>query len=436
MVALSPSLALHSGLARPYSLLPLICLASVYTLWCGLCHGRAWNWIAHALATLAMLLTHNWAWLVFGGEWLVAGAWFVVIRRGPGLRPVRGWLLTQAAIMAGYAPWLPTLVYQSCHAGHGPRPVPLLLTLQSFATATTSLPLLMAVILALVLIGTAIWANRATGPATAADKVRGLAIRLFLLVPVYAFVAATLLSPRNFLLEVRCLQTIAPCLLLAIAHGIASAPATPRAVFTGVLTVSYLSVSIALFGHVKSNAREVARAVAAAARPMDLILVEPCFLASSFIYYYAKDSERIALFPAAEQAGAVFFNDVEDRLRDPEAMKRLRARLARAHWEGRRVWLVTDRDSLSVDDVPDSDELPPMQRSQSLRIRYNQIRKQLNALYGAPNAHAIPVDNREDWEILSVFLYGKDDRGSDSGSIATPRHSSTAATSGATLANQ
>ena len=66
LVAMSPMLALHSGLVRPYSLLPLLCLASVYTLWRGLCGGRAWAWMTHAPATLAMVLTHNWGWLVLG----------------------------------------------------------------------------------------------------------------------------------------------------------------------------------------------------------------------------------------------------------------------------------------------------------------------------------------------------------------------------------
>jgi hypothetical protein len=320
--------------------------------------------------------------------------------------------------MAGYAPWLPALNYQSHHAGHGPGPVTFRQALDSFAAATTSLPLMLAVILGLASIATAIWsAKRSTSPATAADEDRGLAMRLFLLVPLCAFIAAAVLSHRNFLLDVRCLLTITPCLLLAAAHAMASGPVLPRAVITGTLTVCYLSVSMALSGHVKSNAREVARAVAARARPTDVILVEPCFFTSSFLYYCKANSERIALLPAAENAGAIYFDDVEDRYCDPKAMTRLRAQLARAHQEGKRIWLLTDRDNLTVEDVSDSDELPPMHRARSTSIRYNQIRKQLNALYGPPDTQTVPVDIGERWESFRVLLYGTGPPGSERGSI-------------------
>jgi hypothetical protein len=454
LVATSPRLALHAGLVRPYTLLPLLCLASVYTLWRGLTGRRARDWIAHVAATLLLLSTHNWAWLVLGAQWVVAGGWMAANRGGPGGRPLRGWILAQAAILAGYAPWLATLIHQSRHAGHGPGPVDPLDALRSFSTATTSLPLLPALVLGLVLARTA--TRGATCPAATggvASKDQDLAFLLFLLVPVVAFSAAAVLSARSFLLDVRCLLTVAPCLLLAIAHGIARAPDRPRLVIMGILTGSYLVTSLTFFGHLKSNAREVAAAVAAQARPTDLILIEPCFFISSFNYYYNNTSRRIVFAPSGERAGAACFDDVEDRLQDPESMRRLRGEFARAREEGRRIWLVTDRDNLTVDDVPDSDGLPPMHRAKSACIRYNQIRKALNSLYGPPDTQAVPVDGREGWEIFRVFLYGTDDPGSGPGSGPTaraaravapgasgtgpaPRHSSMAAARGATLVNQ
>jgi len=416
LAATSPSLALHSGLARPYSLLPLLCLASVYTLWCGLCHGRTGSWIAHALSTLAMLLTHNWAWLVLGAEWLAAAAWVAAGRGGRGVKPVRGWVFTQVAIMVGFSPWLPTLLYQSRHAGHGPGARAPLEALGLFVTATTSLPLVAAILVGLAIIGAAIWgATRESGAGAASDKDRQLAILLFLIVPFGAFAAAAVLSAANFLLLPRCLVTVAPCLLLAMANGIASAPAMPRGVIVGTLFVGYLASSIALFGHVKSNAREVAPMVAAQARPTDLVLVDPIAYISSFEYYFKNGPQRIALAPSGENAGATCYNDLEERLRDPEAIKCLREKLVRAHDEGRRIWLVTER-KIPSDDVPDGDRLPLLPGRMIIPTRTNQIRKHLNRLYGAPNTHAVPVDNREGWEILHVFLYSKDDPGTGPGS--------------------
>ena len=215
------------------------------------------------------------------------------------MKPVLGWILTQMTILAGYSPWFPTLFYQSRHGGHGAEPVSPFDALTPFATATVSLPLLPALILGLAFITAAIWiAIRSTAMHTSADRDRELAILLFLLVPFGALAAATVLSRTTFLLQIRCLLTIAPCLLLTMAYGIALAPTVLRGVSMGSLSIVYLVYSMSLFGHVKSDAREVAAAMAVQVRPSDLILIEPGFILSSFNYYYDKRSERIALFPS------------------------------------------------------------------------------------------------------------------------------------------
>ena len=85
-------------------------------------------------------------------------------------------------------------------------------------------------------------------------------------------------------------------------------------------------------------------------------------------------------------------------------MKHLRAKLTYAYQEGRRIWLVTDRDFPTVEDVPDSDGLPPMHPATSTSIRHNQVLKYLKSLYGSPDEHAVQVDNRDGWEILASSL--------------------------------
>ena len=80
LAASAPMLAWHSALARPYSLMPLLCLGSVAFLERGLRGGRLRTWVAYAAATLAMLLTHNWGWLVLAGQWAVVLPWLSLRR--------------------------------------------------------------------------------------------------------------------------------------------------------------------------------------------------------------------------------------------------------------------------------------------------------------------------------------------------------------------
>jgi len=200
LVALSPPLILFSAAVRPYSLLPLLCLASCHALLRGVQNGGRVRWSAYTALTLAMLLTHNWAWLVWAAQAVVVAAWpWRGVRSGPRVAR-RG--MGGAAVAAGYAFWLPAFLHQAGHAGHGRGGSPRWPSAGSFLEATIGLPRAAAAIVLAGLVGA--WmlrrvrsgAERFAGPAG-----RGLAASLLIGVPAVALAAAIALLPKTNLLQ-------------------------------------------------------------------------------------------------------------------------------------------------------------------------------------------------------------------------------------------
>src|SRR5262249_7911222 len=140
-ITASPLLVQYSALVRPYSLLPLLCLLSVYWLWDGLRERGVWPWVAHVIATLLMLLTPTRAWMVLGADWIIAAVWFALYRQRADRATVRHWAFAQVALAIGYAPWFPILLYQMRHAGHGTYPLDPLEAFGHLAEMAVSLPL-------------------------------------------------------------------------------------------------------------------------------------------------------------------------------------------------------------------------------------------------------------------------------------------------------
>jgi len=411
-VAVSPMLAHYSGMVRPYSLLPLLCLLSVYGLWDGLRGRRARPWVFYVIATLAMLLTHNWAWIVLAAQWILVAcllAW-------PSERPARpllvAWALAQFALLAAYSPWLPVLLYQSRHAGYDAFPWNLLDVFTYFTETVVSLPVQAAIPVCIMLIVTAAWraAQRSTTILPKNERRRS-ALLLFIGIPLLAFGVANVLSTKTFLLWPRCMTAIAPCVLIAIAYGIASLSSMPRVV-TLVFTSIYIAFTLKDLRDIKSNAREAAALVSARAQPTDLIVITPVWCASPFNYYYTLGNPQ-SNYPHDECRGAIDYDDMRARLLDPRSMAIARERLVQAHREERRVWLVT-ASGTPDDDVPDSDRLPASLKLSSYvqvgRVRANQLRKQLNTLYDMPDAITVPIRGRAGLESFNVLLYTRNDQ--------------------------
>jgi Predicted membrane protein len=123
LTAVVPALNEYSGEIRPYSFLPLLALLSCWALVGALKRRSFVTWSAYAASAIALVYTHNWAWLIVAGQFV---ATVVVVFMEE--RSTRNSLslksgLAFVAVGLAYAPWLPTLMYQAAHAGHPPHDV-------------------------------------------------------------------------------------------------------------------------------------------------------------------------------------------------------------------------------------------------------------------------------------------------------------------------
>jgi mannosyltransferase len=104
LLAISPFAIHYSTDARPYAVLMFFCLASTLALVVAVESGRARWWALYALMACAALYTHYFAAFV-----LVAQAgWVFALARGHR----RAYVLSCAAVAAGYLPWVPSILDQ------------------------------------------------------------------------------------------------------------------------------------------------------------------------------------------------------------------------------------------------------------------------------------------------------------------------------------
>ena len=414
LTAASTTLVMFSATVRPYSLTPLLCLASCYALWRGLAVGGVKPWGAYVGVTLALLFSHNWGWLVLAGQWVASGAWFLAHgRRMPGAA-IRQWVLSQLAVAVGYAPWLPVLLFQTRHAGHGSAPgVTFGYTLDFFLETTTSLPKWGAVAVLTALVGAAFLRRlRGTGAAaTALTEDRRRALFIVIGVPLGALPLAFVISTRTNVVLHHCIVTLAPCVVLAMSYGIARLSPPRRRLLpvlaTAGLAALYLVEAFVLSRQIRSNVRELAATIAQQAHPDDLIVIAPGWFAPVFNYYYRGANPQIQ-FPAEDDRGPTRFDDSWLRMADPSTMARIRQRLLRAHAERRRIWLVMEHRMIN-DGVLGSDTLVEGSRRMPIMklglLRANQLRRLLIDSYGPADTSTVPPDQRGGGESLDAMLF-------------------------------
>jgi hypothetical protein len=205
--------------------------------------------------------------------------------------------------------------------------------------------------------------------------------------PIAAVLVALSLSARSNLLIPYCLGVLAPLVLLLFAVGLdrwrLGGQARLAAAAAVVVLVAYAVTLPPLWQHTRSNARELAAAVASRAAPSDLVVVTPWWLASPFNRYYQLPTRQID-FPARGRVGAILYDDEARRIADPAALAQARQDLAAQHAAGGRVWFVTDEPSLACTEscapgTPETDNY-----MQVATLRTAQLRDDLNRLYGPP----------------------------------------------------
>ncbi len=419
--SVAPLAVLSSVYVRPYSLLPLCCLLSVFFLGEGLRGGRGiLPWLGHASATLVLLLTHHWTWLVWGAEWCIAASWLVAgpligVPR-PGRKAVLGWIFAQISITAGYAFWLPAFIHQSRHAGYDAAFNELSSLFQKIGELSImqlgwyALPAVTALVAAAVCRRVYIGWPREPGRAAEDEPIGFL---LFAGVPLVASAAAFVLSRKTNLVIPHTMTTIAPCLLLTISQIVCTLSISRPRLVAAVAGTLIVVVSIRQDVRTKvfkSNAREAAKIVSANFAPNDVVLVLPQWDASSF-YYYFGSIDRGSHYPVEDFSGPFHYDDTRLKILDQGPALALARKLERAHDEGKRVWFVFEK-SRDVEIVPRLEEplssLDAEDYSNVGHIRTAQFERVLYNLYGKPKLFD-PMPKRMnrvfDSEVLQTVLF-------------------------------
>jgi Dolichyl-phosphate-mannose-protein mannosyltransferase len=410
LVAVGPFLAHYSGYARPYSVLPLLALASVVLLHQSVTVGGKW-WGGYVLVTAGLLLIHNWSWLVFAAECLVIACW---IARSPSERSsiIGRWLASVAGVCLMFAPWAPAFLTQLRHAGHAARQgwsaaAPLYPYLE-FARVGLGLPAVLSGGLIAVLGTVAVWQSRRTGHPT---RSASLAPLLCVGVPFLAVTAAGALSSVTWLTPEYCLLIPVPVALIAVARGldVLAERRSAAGLLGGTLAIAliYLLTWNALADVGKSNARAFAAELERGLRPADLVLVHPGFVAPSLNYYFARGNSQID-YPFLSRREAIPYDHMTERVADTATVLAVLDSLRAAREASRRVWFVTRCDWFGFPRVLPARwvelglitaDVPPLVN------RFYRFRDELVRLYGNP-ANPFPPDVGPKREVLCAELYG------------------------------
>jgi hypothetical protein len=174
----------------------------------------------------------------------------------------------------------------------------------------------------------------------------------------------------------------------------------------------------------------MAAAVAAQARPSDLVVIAPDWLASPFNLYYRLENPQI-VYSYGRRMEAIMYDDPFERCADPQVWERVKARLLQARRQGERVWLVLDRENIS-DDIPDADDPAGSAVAKGYvslaLLRANQVRKYLIGLYGPPDITAVPPDPRTfgeaekyEYESIGVLLFAPPEPRTDRSVVGGPK---------------
>jgi hypothetical protein len=306
LFAANPFLTLYAQETRMYALVILLGTVAAGTFAGAFVFGKGRAWAAgFAISLLGLLYTHNWA-LFFAAATGVA--WLVLARRDPAVRRLGAF--TFGAVAAGYAPWLPTLAFQTAHTGAPWAQAPRLDDYVHIPDHMLGEPAF--AVLAV--------AGAVAVPALRRDP-RGRAALVLLASAVATATIPFLTSQASPTWATRYLAIALPPLLLA------AAAALDRAGRTGVaaLAVACLFSVFAAIPASKSNARAVTSAIAPSLRAGDLVVsTQPEWVPALNYYLGAVPGLRWAsLFGPLSELGVTDWRDGVERMEKTSAARDL-----------------------------------------------------------------------------------------------------------------
>lgn len=419
LVTFCGPLVRYSGQVRPYALLPLLAVAalgsSVSAVSSG---GNQRHTVSLAILCAAMAWTHS-VGMVYAAVLLLATACALAshsagtARRHAARRVAASGLLTTALV----SPWLPTLLYQAKHAGHGPPASPTRAeALFSSLGAPGANPIVLSLVLTLgavaTLVAGTLWMRRSSVSLETRDRLA--ALFLVLATPFVAGLVLNALSPWTDVTQQRVVLPVRIWFLVggaAWTGSAAMARSTARRIGAAVFAVGAILLAapwtlVSVLRTARTNVPQLVRRVAPQIQPDDLVLVVPQTLSPSVYRYLPSGAGRPIGYPEPDARRYVSYTDVSARHRDPAAFRALKESLRRARNARRRVWVfalaeIPDRGWTETDEA-----LPPMRSVwDTTTIRAAQILRYLTIEYGgARRTEAPPRDSDQD-EVAEVWLF-------------------------------
>jgi hypothetical protein len=155
----------------------------------------------------------------------------------------------------------------------------------------------------------------------------------------------------------------------------------------------------------RSNAREVAFSIERQLLPEDLLILAPAWYSASFNHYFGDAIDQID-YPHAGRLTMTDFADTWEHAYDPLALEKLRMRIAQARKQGRRVWLVSERQHLIAPSTAEVTLASKNHQAGALsRASVADIRDMLYADYGEPTSIMLRGGRTPRYDDIRAFLY-------------------------------
>jgi len=330
-----PLHVLYSRQARMYSLVPLLSTLSMLSLWRVWRMGDRWAWISKVVTSVLLVYSHNWGVLFVIAENLFIGSRLFLMneseRRQHGWKFFGQWTLAQLIVVMCYLPWIPIFLQQSRQLvamGTWLKHIPKVNHVLRLFNELTSLfwprdKVYPWVILFLISLVDFVIKREEISARYRPSAALDLSVSCTF-VPILLGVA---LTPRAMgVLPSYVTLVMYPALCMIMSRGIwrmgdilvgamsycfsrwcnrasgTSPVPLPRwlgaMVFVSLMLLLWTRSWPGIYNRVMSSLREVAADVAAEARPGDVIVIAPDYLATTFNFYYQGPQVQVA-FPAS-----------------------------------------------------------------------------------------------------------------------------------------
>ena len=323
--AFLPMHVLVSRQARMYTLLPLLVLLSVWTLYDATRHNMRRYWIGWVVTSALMMYSHNWGVLVFAAENLFVLAHFLLRDRRMAL--LGAWMASVGGVGLLYLPWLPTLLEQFRIPGivMGPwvhsdnSPVGHFLRIFNELTSMTwpaDRPLPYVILLMIGALSFHFARNKLTVGYEFSPAL-DLTV-LTLLVPVLLGIVIT--TKTQGILPSYVTMAVLPPFCFLLARALSGLRPAYGLMALAILALLFWYKPLGnIYAKPMSAMREVAQYVQDAASPGDVIVIAPDYLATPFNFYFTGEQPQIAFPQAGGRVEEIVWQGWRDRWENAQA---------------------------------------------------------------------------------------------------------------------